>query len=658
MVDANMSPQPQAQAQPAAPAEAEQTFRVHSSYVWLSSLQGFLAFVIVFLVSSSAAIFGAIEESDPDELIGATFFAIGLVFFMVVVLGIMVAIQFASYRHLLYSVGPNEFTLYKGIFNKQRIHVPYTRVQSVDKRAQLLQRVFGVCSIYIDTAGGEANKAIIVPYVAKAQADWLISQLYARKMSALQGASGAGQPLQAQPSVIAGAPAGNPSAPLAAQPAAMTPGAVAPQAAPNGNVLDVGAEAWNQFGGVFAGQSAPIFETVRYQYGLSNKELFLAGLSNSTAFAAIVAAVICVVFQVIAFLMEAFPSEANGIADSFSQMALSATMVPILAVVTVGLIIVFVVVWLMSAVGTCLGFGGFRARRYADRIEVERGLLQHTSASVSIERIQAVVVKQTFLRRLIGYCELSLDKVDAVADDAISSDAKSLNGNGLVVHPFVKRSQVPEILAGLLPEYEDAPIDETPIARAALRRAIVRRCIWQGGGFWLAVITLVAQLVLTATFGPQLDAASGAVSAAASLLDSTSTLTGAEAADVMGMAFDYSEARFAIWATNTIACCLYAIAVVIVIVDAAGAILWARESGFAYNRRFMRITNGGLSRETRTLPRQKIQFGFTRTNPLQRMAGTATISISTAAGLGTQDSLIDVESAEASRWLDWLKPAK
>lgn len=124
----------------------------------------------------------------------------------------------------------------------------------------------------------------------------------------------------------------------------------------------------------------------------------------------------------------------------------------------------------------------------------------------------------------------------------------------------------------------------------------------------------------------------------------------------MQIAFDYSEAQFAVWIINTIAIGLYIIAGILLIIEAISTIFWARESGFAYTRRFMRITNGGLSRETRTLPKQKIQFGFTRTNPFQRMANTATINISTAAGLGTQNALIDVEKEEALRWLEWLKP--
>lgn len=661
------SEQPMAAQGAPAPQEQTLTFRVHKAYIWLSALQAGLAFIIVFFFSSIGSVFSALDANDPSELLGATIFSFALIFFIVVVFGICILAQVFSYKHLMYSVGPAEFTLYKGIFNKQQIHVPYARVQSVDKRATLTQRIFGLCSVYIDTAGGESNKAIIVPYLAKAQADWLISQLYARKMNAVQPQA---QPAYQAPvaqtpqSAAVAAPQPQATAPVAqqSQPAAGPQSQAAATAQPgqqqNGNILDVGTEAWNQFGGVFAGQPAVTFDTVSYEYGLSNKELFLSGLSNNASFAAIVIIVICFVVQAVGFLCEVFPLQANSVAGTLSTFdlsgALSSFALPLVGTIAVAVIGIFVFIWLLSALAACLNFGGFRARRYTDRIEVQHGLLQHTSMSVSIERIQAVVVKQTFIRRLIGYCEISLDKVDAVAPNTSSNEAKSLNSHGLVVHPFVKVAKVPEILAGLLPEYADAPAQETPVARVALRRAIIRRCIWQSGGFWLAVLTLMAQIILNAFLGQDLQAAAVVGELQVALSDTAPT--GSDYAMLADIAQSYAEAQFALGIINLCAVVLYIIAAVTIIVDLLAAILWARGSGFAYNRRFMRITNSGLAKETRTLPKQKIQFGFTRTNPFQRMANTATINISTAAGMGSQDSLIDVEKGEALRWLEWVKP--
>ena len=57
--------------------------------------------------------------------------------------------------------------------------MPYKRVQSVDMRAGLLQRIVGVCTLEIDTAGGSSNKAILVPYLTKSDAEALRAELLA-----------------------------------------------------------------------------------------------------------------------------------------------------------------------------------------------------------------------------------------------------------------------------------------------------------------------------------------------------------------------------------------------------------------------------------------------------------------------------------------------
>ena len=104
---------------------------------------------------------------------------------------------------------------------------------------------------------------------------------------------------------------------------------------------------------------------------------------------------------------------------------------------------------------------------------------------------------------------------------------------------------------------------------------------------------------------------------------------------------------------------LYAAGVVCMIVNCIGAVLWARESSFAVNRRFMQVSNGGIGRESITFPRQKIQFGNTRSNPFQRRAKTVTLQATIAAGIGgTTIGLIDVTEGAGAAWLQWLEPRR
>lgn len=168
----------------------------------------------------------------------------------------------------------------------------------------------------------------------------------------------------------------------------------------------------------------------------------------------------------------------------------------------------------------------------------------------------------------------------------------------------------------------------------ALRRAVLRQSIWFGGGFWLAVFAVACMAGLAALVG-------GIESGAILLEEGDERL--------IGLLYTFGGGVLVI---------LLVLAAILFIVDVVNAVLWARESSFAYNHRFMQVSNGGLSRETVSFPRQKIQFGCTKSNPLQRRAGTDTLLATTAAGSGgTTTTLIDASHADAMAWLDWLKPA-
>lgn len=638
------APQPQPPAPPAPQPEASlPRHHVHHSYMWLESIRTCLIIIVMVVIANFSTIAGLMADGELDGLSAGLMLAIvggGTLVMLLIIVAIVVVTRLVSYKHLYFTVGPAEFTLCSGVLNKKKVHVPYQRVQSVDQRATLLQRIFGVCTVAIDTAGGAANKAVVVPYLTKAQAEWLRAELYNRKGSLAAQAAGAVPGVAVAPAAaVPGAPV--PSAPSAVagmaaavnDVAALDPAAIAAAAtSPTGNVLDAGAAAWGQFGGIFGG---PAQDTgaVSYEYGLTNKELFLAGLSNTTSVGLIALGLIMGVLQVVGFLFDAFGDAANSAVEEAAIYFSSEATAWMIGGISAVVVVIVLVLWVLSAVGSCISYGGFKARRRGSRIEVEYGLLQHTFQGVAVDRVQSVVVKQSFIRRLFGYCELSLGKIDAADDSDDAAKKGSLAQQGLIIHPFVKMSRVPEILAGIVPEFADLPTESRPVAKVALRRAIVRRGFIQGGGFWLAVLA-VAGFVGMAWFN-------GALESGMFDLDWQELW-------ISGMFASFGPSVLVI---------LLALALILVVIDIVGAVLWARESSFAFNRRFMQVSNGGFSRETVSFPRQKIQFCCARTNPLQRRAGTDTLLATTAAGSGgTTTVLIDAAHEDAMAWLDWLKP--
>ena len=248
-------------------------------------------------------------------------------------------------------------------------------------------------------------------------------------------------------------------------------------------------------------------------------------------------------------------------------------------------------------------------------------MLQHQFQGVSIDRVQSVVIKQSFIRRLLGYCEVSLGKIDAASGDGSDGGGQGQASQGLVIHPFVKVSRVPAILEGLVPEFSDLPVDRHRVAPVALRRGLIRRCLWQGSGFWLAVVVALCQVGMHVL-----------------------------------IAYESPEDLWMLPIVDGVCAVAYVLCVALLVAGVIGTVLWFRESSFAVNRRFMQVSNGGFSRETVSFPRQKIQFGYAKTNPFQRLARTATINARTAAGVGgTTVRLIDVGEEDAGAWLAWLE---
>lgn len=591
-----------------APETTDSHIRVHHSYIWLGGLHIFFYVLIAIAVSFVSSFISLLIEFGETQNFSETLLLAlivgAVIILLLVIFGLVVAGRAWSYKHLWYEIGPEEFSLCSGIFSKKRAHVPYQRIQSVDQKATLIQRIFGVCSVSIDTAGGTNNKAIVVPYVTKSAAETLRRELFERKQWAIDGTLEA----RVQSAAI------------------QTPEGSVTSAA---NVLDVGDEAWREIGGVFAGPSVDIGQ-VSFEYGLSNKELILSGLSNNTGFVLIIIAVFVGVCQIISGVFDLFPETSDIAIDFATTLAVQQGMPVLIGWIAGMTILAALIGWALSTIAACLSFGGFHARRRGDRIEVERGLLQHQSQSVSVERVQSVVVKQSFIRRIIGYCEISLGRVNALGNNEDASTGKQASPDqGIIIHPFVKKDRVNEILDGLVPEFSDlpnSPDQQVKVAPVGLRRGLIRQCIWQGGGFWLAVCTCAFQF--GAYFCEQFVPAEEAL--------------------------DYA---FILGFADIIFYVLYILAALLFVLDIIRTVLWFRGSSYGINARFMEVTNSGFSVTSTSFPRTKLQFGFTKTNPFQRLAHTATIYARTAAGVGgTTVRFIDTSEDEANKWLDWVRP--
>ena len=577
-------------------------YKVHKSYIYLGPVVGTLGVIVLIALNGMQGwieLFRAVAEHElPVDALGIVLIVVGGILLL---LALMVGLYALAYRNMSYVFDEREFSFYSGILVKRQVHVPYARVQSVNHRATIIQRIAGVCTIVIDSAGGAQNKAVRVPYVTLADGELIRRELFTRKAYGSAVQSGV---VPANVSVQSGAPAWVPA------PGAQAPGQVPVQQ----NVLDDAVGDLADFRGIFGGGDVAGMEPVSFECGLTNKELVLTAFSHSTPIT--VAAIVGI--SLLVTVLGIIPAE-DEVARFIAMFA-----VP-------GIIVITLLSYLVSVASIAISYGRFSARRRGSRIEVERGILQRVFSGIDIERVQLVEVRQSAICHALGYCEVALGRISSASDGSGSSGKQSsIDAHGLVIHPFVKVDRVDELLAGLTPEFADRPRESelSSLPPVALRRAIMRRCVWFNWLLWLAV------------------------------------LMGAAWAG-FAFAFDRGILGFAsVWARDSflslLATGFWVVAVICVLVTGAnafGAVLWARRSGYAVSRKYVTLRNDGLGTRFVTVPRQKIQSGHTRSNPFQRRLDLTSLHVITAAGTSsTAASLLDVPAEAGAAYLDWLKP--
>jgi putative membrane protein len=601
--------------------------RIHPAYVVLSALRVLATLAILFVLSFTSAI-GAFLNGRTDGI--GWLVGVAIVFILIPIV-LTVVISYVYYIRFLWEITESDVHIYSGIIFKKQVHIPFQRVQSIDFNAGIIERVLGLVKLKIETAGGAANKGVLIPALKLGEAEALRAEVFARKriLSQAQGRSAVAQAGVAQGVAM---PAG--TAPGVAMPGAAAQGAqgeaiprfdpqtgkplavpapmpgAMPGAADN-FVREIGDES-AKLRGIFADdyqENAPI----EYEYGLTARELILTALSNDQLL--VLFAVLIGVISQIMGLIGSFIDwvDVDAIVDAAVNQMLNKSVLPTVIGVAA---FIFVLVLIMGVVGTAISYGGFKARRRGGRIEVERGLLSRQYRGVAATRVQAVEIQQGFIRRLMGYAELKLLTIDSVDASNNQRNAQAMQAGGLVIHPFVKLKRVDDILEGLIPEFDRRPAQAEfkRLPGVSLRRAIIRQALLPSLIYALlaAAVTLVLQFaeVSEVVLGPLLIA-------------------------------------------------LWSLVAVLVVLHLIGSILWYRHAAYAYNPAMLTIRKGSYGMVTTVIPRKKIQWAAVRQNPFQRLSRVASISATTAAGVGgTATDLRDVAVDEADLFMDWIRPRK
>ncbi|UNP77321.1 PH domain-containing protein [Bacillus nitratireducens] len=124
--------------------------------------------------------------------------------------------------------------------------------------------------------------------------------------------------------------------------------------------------------------------------------------------------------------------------------------------------ILMAISWVISTAGYALKYANFKIERNGNEIRIVQGLFDKKEFVLKLHRIQAITVKEGILRQPFSYCSVEVEVIQSI----------EVAGNEVMLHPFMKKKDVQQLLSYLQLPYE---IEEeiVPLPKAALRRYII-----------------------------------------------------------------------------------------------------------------------------------------------------------------------------------------
>lgn len=324
------------------------------------------------------------------------------------------AAKYALYR---WRVDAGELLLRSGVLNRQNRVIPLARVQNVEVRQSLLQRVFGVAEVRVETAGTGLQAEAVLSVLGVGEAQSLRTDLLARR--------------RAQAAAVPADAAGE--AADAVQPV-----------------------------------ERPAVEPLAR---LSTWDLLLAGATANEA--GVIAAAAAGLLQ--------FTEELPG--DVFERVirdAVQRTEGAYAVVGIAGVLLLMVVGWMISIAGSLVRYHGFTLAVDGGEMRKRYGLLTVHEASVPLQRVQAIRLEETFLRRWLGLASLMIET---------AGGSPGQRGGAEAFVPIARRGDVGRLMRGI---FADAQVDGAqfqpvhPAAERRLRRRYLLTFLLLWAPFWAA----------------------------------------------------------------------------------------------------------------------------------------------------------------------------
>jgi putative membrane protein len=351
----------------------------------------------------------------------------------------------ARYLRFRYEIEGGTLAVESGVFARQSREIPLGRIQNVDVRQGVLNRVLGLAVVEFETAGGSATEATL-DAVEMAEAKRLRGLVQRHDRAAEPDRSGADRA----------------------------------ETEPDGET-----------------STTPSVDSATELFAFGPRELLTYAVVSVRPAAPVLTLVGLPLGQDLVFAVLRFNVRFVGAGDTVGLPILRDTAVPRLAALAGLTLLQFLAVALVvSAVLTVFEYYGFRLVRDGDDLQYERGLLRRYSGTIPLAKVQTVTVRENVLMRRFGYATLVVE----TAGYAASSQGST---QGVAV-PMAPRDTVYDLARDIEPFGELA--FERPPTRARRRYAVrfglvagvltavaygVDRFLLQTGAWWVVLGLLV-----------------------------------------------------------------------------------------------------------------------------------------------------------------------
>jgi putative membrane protein len=351
----------------------------------------------------------------------------------------------------------------EGVLSRNHRALDVGRIQQVELDRGAVQRLFGLASLRIETAGSSSEVEVELRVLPEDDAEALREAVRASRARALAATRGTRTPgasaatRDGRTSALGDDPStSDPSTSGSADPAVLT------------------------------GDALAALEPPRREVGrVPLRHVALAAVTGAQLL--VFPAVLAAAFQFIGELAS------NVVNQAIEQLVEVGVMAPqeLLEGPRLTTVVLVVVATVLLSLATAVATGvlreaNFVVTRVGDDLHLSRGLLSTRDSVVPLRRVQLVEIQRNWARRLLGVAAIRIHSAGGSADSARR-----------VALPLVPDAEVDRWLGELLPGVTVVPtLHAHP--RTACRRAIlrwVRPPLFLGAGIWLMWLTLPDQVL-------------------------------------------------------------------------------------------------------------------------------------------------------------------